>query len=148
MSSVMLIASDLPLREVPYPPNYKVNINVDNGTIDDGGGNDGFAILPVEYPENVPDIPSKKKYFAVLEWHYTPGRAEEVIRYLNERLKTAAEIELWHTWAEYAELGHKLKKTKIPVNKLSAADLHKLEQTEVWKEPATDYCYVVTGAAD
>lgn len=140
MSSSILIASDVPLREVPYPPDHTVIFDVDRGVIDDGGMDDGFAIIP---RERVLELSSEKKYFAVLEWQYTPGRAKKVIEYLKEHLAAADELELWHIWQDM-DFDHRVRRVAIPISELSANDIKELNQLEVWKKPVTDYCYAIT----
>lgn len=45
MSACIFFASDAPLPEVFPPPEYDyLAINVDDGTIDDGGADDNFAL--------------------------------------------------------------------------------------------------------
>ncbi len=142
MSSVMLMVSDCPLQDVPYPPDFTITFDADNGTVDDGGMDDGFAIYRTE---RVLELPSQKRYFAILEWRYTPGRAKRIIEYLKGRMEISDEIELWHVWQDM-DFDHKVRKVNIPINELSTEDLLELYQLAVWKEPVTDYCYVLTRA--
>lgn len=141
MSSVLLFASDAPLEESPYPPGFSVHYDIDHGTVDDGGANDGFAIFPVE---KVLELQSEKEYFAVLEWRCTQGRAEKVIEYLKTHLKITGEVEFWHVWQDM-DFGHRLRRVEIPLCDLTVEDVQELDRLEVWKEPVTDYCYVITG---
>lgn len=140
MSSSILIASDVPLREVTYPPDHTVIFDVDRSVVDDGGMDDGFAIIP---RERVLELSSEKKYFAVLEWQYTPRRAKKVIEYLKEHLAAADELELWHIWQDM-DFDHRVRRVAIPISELSANDIKELNQLEVWKKPVTDYCYAIT----
>lgn len=142
MSSVLLFASDCPLDEIPYPPDFAVNYDIDHGIVDDGGSDDGFAIFPVE---KVLELQSEKGYFAVLEWRFTPGRARKVIAYLEEHLKGTQEVEFWHVWQDM-DFDHRVRKVKIPLRDLAAEDIQELDRLEVWREPVTDYCYVITEA--
>lgn len=51
MSACIFFASDAPLPEVFPPPEYDyLAINVDDGTIDDGGADDNFALCT--YPDS------------------------------------------------------------------------------------------------
>lgn len=144
MSSIMLIASNRPLKEIPYPLGFTIKLDVDNRIVDDGGMDNGFSIFSTE---RVLEISSEKSHFAGLQWHYTHGRAKRIIKYLEEHLKTIDEIELWHIWQDM-DFGHKIRKVTIPINELSVNDIKELDQLEVWKEPVTDYCYVVTKATN
>ena len=140
MSSVLLFASCHPLNEIPYPSDFTVNYDIDHGTVDDGGLDNGFAIFPTE---KVLELQTKKENFAILEWRYTPGRAQKVIEYLREHLKTAVEIEFWHIWRDM-DFDHKVRKLEIPLDAFTVEDIRELDQLEVWREPVTDYCYVIT----
>lgn len=144
MSSVMLFAADRALKEVQYPPGFTVDFDVDNGIVDDGGMDDGFSIFS---KEKVLELSSEKVYFAELQWNYTPGRAQKVIEYLEEQLDGTDEIEVWHVWQDM-DFDHRVRKVTIPVDELSVEDLRELDRLEVWREPVTDYCYVVTRAAN
>ena len=51
MSACIFFASDAPLPEVFPPPEYDyLAINVDDGTIDDGGADDNFSLRT--YPDS------------------------------------------------------------------------------------------------
>ncbi|MDE7243345.1 MAG: hypothetical protein K2O18_05115 [Oscillospiraceae bacterium] len=143
MSTLMLLASDAPLQEFYPPPDFDFTVTfyIDERRTEDSGRDDGFAIIP---RERVLEILSEKRYYASFEWlyTYTPGRAERVIAYLKEHLKTAGEIEFWHVWQDM-DFDHRVRKAEIPIDELSAEDIQELEQLEVWKEPVTDYCYVI-----
>lgn len=119
----------------------EVNINIDDGTIEDGNYDDDFCIW---LTEDMHGMRTGKTFCAIFEWSkYTPGRAELLIEYLREQLKNTTEIELWHTWLDN-ELHHNIKSTKICIDDLRAEDILALEEKEVWKEPCIDYCYQIT----
>lgn len=141
MSSTMLLASNAPFPEVTYPADFIVHFDVDGKVVDDGGKDDGFAIVPTE---RVLELSSEKTYFAVLEWYYcyTPGRAERIIAYLEKHLEHTDEIEFWHIWQDM-DFGHRVRKAEIPIHTLTAEDIRELDQLAVWQEPVTDYCYVI-----
>ncbi|MCI8422275.1 MAG: hypothetical protein HFF50_01910 [Lawsonibacter sp.] len=142
MSSALLIASDFPLKEVPYPSDFVIQFDIDHRTVEDGGREDGFAIFPIR---RVLELSTKKRYFAGIEWNYTPGRTKNIIEYLREHLEHVEEVELWHIWQDM-DFDHKVRKVKIPIHALTADDIQELSQLDVWKEPVVDYCYVVTRA--
>ncbi|MBQ2902108.1 MAG: hypothetical protein IJE49_09715 [Agathobacter sp.] len=83
MSVCTFIASDSPLREVSPEKDYPLEINLDNGTINDGGADDNFYLLTFENLRDYTD----KTYGVYLEWNYTDGRAEQIIKYIKEALK-------------------------------------------------------------
>lgn len=136
----MLFASDCPLKEIFYPSDFAINFDIDNRVIDDGGKDDGFAIFSTE---SVLEVSTEKLYFTVLEWQYTPGRARKVIEYLKDQLEFASEIEFWHIWQDM-NFAHRVRKIKISIADLTAEDIQELDQLDVWKEPVTDYCYIIT----
>ena len=78
MSACIFIASDMPLVEVAPSQNYPLHIDLDNGTIDDGGADDNY---------------------------YTDGRAQQIIEYIKAALQEVDVIEFWHVWLmDYYEL--------------------------------------------
>ena len=79
MSVCTFIASNCPLKEVEPEKEYSIEINLDNGTIDDGGADDNFFLLLFE---SVSDY-TNKKYGVYLEWNYTDGRAEQILKYVS-----------------------------------------------------------------
>lgn len=70
MSVCTFIASDSPLREVAPEKEYPLEINLDDGTIYDGGADDNYFLLPFNDLLDYTD----KKYGVYLEWDYTDGR--------------------------------------------------------------------------
>lgn len=179
MSSILYIASDMPLSARPNPhdrmvsvnealamgmtnlPSHlmaedfdrdrpevllvsdrEVSINVDTGVIEDGNFDDDFAIRPC--PKE-PGMRTSKQYCAELEWvRYTPGRADQVIGYLKGHLLHTHEIELWHIWLD-DQPGHRLSVSRQSIHRLKAEDIQRLEQTDVFSIPPTDYCCLITG---
>ena len=146
MSRYMVLASDAPFQKVSCPPDFDFTITlyIDERRAEDSGRDDGFTIFPAE---KMLEIPSEKKYFADLNWvyEYTPGRAERVIAYLREHLKTAEEVEWWNVWLNM-DLGHRVRKAEIPISEFTADDVQELDRLKVWEEPVTDYCYVIRRA--
>lgn len=81
MSACIFFASDAPLPEVFPPPEYDyLAINVDDGTIDDGGADDNFALRT--YPDSF--LYTDKAFAVCLDWaYYTEGRARQLIDYIG-----------------------------------------------------------------
>ena len=94
MSACRFIASDYPLPEVAPEKEYPLEINIDTGTIYDGGADDNFFLYSFL---DVSDY-TNKKYGVSLEWDYTDGRAEQILKYMRDALEKTEEIELWHVW--------------------------------------------------
>lgn len=126
-----------------------VYIDIDTGTITDGDFDDDFDIW---IPENSLDLKSNKKYFAVLEWHrLTEGRAENIIKYISDILKTTDEVELWHIWLGSDDLYHSLKSKKILLSDLTPEHIIQLEKRKIWDDVVIndieiiyDHCYIIT----
>lgn len=92
MSACIFFASDAPLPEVFPPPEYDyLAINVDDGTIDDGGADDNFALRT--YPDSF--LYTDKAFAVCLDWaYYTEGRARQLIDYIGSALEFAPCVEL------------------------------------------------------
>ena len=75
MSVCTFIASDYPLKEAALEQEYSIEINIDTGTIYDGGMDDNYFLF------SFPDVSdyTNKKYGVYLEWNYTDGRAERIL---------------------------------------------------------------------
>jgi len=84
MSVCTFIASDFPLPQVAPSQEYPLEINIDEGTIYDGGADDNFFLHTFEDVQSYTD----KKYGVWLEWHYTDGRAEKILKYMNRSWTT------------------------------------------------------------
>ena len=84
MSACIFFASDAPLPEVFPPPEYDyLAINVDDGTIDDGGADDNFALRT--YPDSF--LYTDKAFAVCLDWaYYTEGPQIRALRGALARL--------------------------------------------------------------
>lgn len=118
----------------------EVFLDADSGTVTDGDFDDDFAVLPME---KLFGMHTEKEHCASVEWRFTPGRAEQLIGYLKEQLSRMPEVELWHTWLD-EEPRHRLRQVSIPISQLTVEDIAELERQEVWQEPPTDYCFLLT----
>ena len=94
MSVCTFIASNCPMKEVASEKEYPIEINLDNGTIDDGGADDNYFLLPFNDVSDYTDM----KYGVYIEWNYTDGRAEQILKYMRAALEETEQIELWHVW--------------------------------------------------
>ena len=85
MSACIFFASDAPLPEVFPPPEYDyLAINVDDGTIDDGGADDNFALRT--YPDSF--LYTDKAFAVCLDWaYYTEGRARLFGYAINRKME-------------------------------------------------------------
>lgn len=134
MSVCTFIASDSPLREVSPEKEYPLEINLDNGTINDGGADDNFYLLPFE---NVSDY-TDKTYGVYLEWNYTDGRAEQILKYIKEALKETDSVELWHVWLmDYYEYEDSpvIHKRTISIDEMTIQDIKAIDDADIWNKP-------------
>lgn len=69
MSQCIFIAADTPLPEVTPPQDYPLHIDLDAGTIFDGGADDNYFLLPLT------------------RWIYTARRNTEfILNFLNSQM--------------------------------------------------------------
>ena len=83
MSVCTFLASDCPLPEAAPAKEYPFEINIDTGMIYDGGADDNFFLYSFPDVQNYTD----KKYAVQLEWNYTDGRAEQILKYMRAALE-------------------------------------------------------------
>ena len=80
MSVCTFIASDFPLTEFSPSREYPLEINIDNGTIYDGGADDNYFLFSFA---NVKDY-TDKNYGVFLEWYYAYTKIGNRTYYLPE----------------------------------------------------------------
>lgn len=81
MSVCTFLASDCLLPTVSPSQEHPLEINIDNSTIYGGGADDNFYLHIFEDVENY----TNKKYTVYLEWYYTNGRANEILKIHQNR---------------------------------------------------------------
>ncbi len=144
MSVCIFIAADCPLPKIRPPKEYPVHINVDCGTIDDGGADDNYFLLPFDDVGTY----SEKKYGVCLEWtQYTEGRARQIIDYIKNAVQKSNSVELWNVWLmdywEYDERPYIHKET-VAIDKLTVNEIKKINDVENWNNKDTNrpsfYC--------
>ena len=138
MSVCTFLASDYPLFSVKPPMDYPLEINIDTGTIDDGGADDNNYLHSFDDV----DLYADKKYGVMLEWNYTDGRAEQIIKYIKEALNNTDSIELWHVWlADYYEYEESpVTNSRImSVKDISIEDIKEIDSAEIWNQPDKIY---------
>ena len=86
MSVCTFIASDSPLMEVVPVQYYPLEIAIDDGTIYDGSADDDYFLY---FFTDVQDYTDKKNG-VYLQWHYTEGRAKQLIEYMKNALQNTA----------------------------------------------------------
>ena len=134
MSACIFIASDMPLVEVAPSQNYPLHIDLDNGTIDDGGADDNYFLTHFEGVGDYTD----KKYGVNLEWNYTDGRAQQIIEYIKAALQEADVIEFWHVWLmDYYELEDRpfIHRKTISISELTVEHIKEMDNADIWNIP-------------
>ena len=134
MSVCTFVAADIPLQEVEPSKEYPLHIDLDKGIIDDGGADDNFFLLPFQDVQDYSD----KKYGVYLEWDYTDGRAEQILKYLRTVLEKTELVELWHVWLmDYYEYEDSpvIHKQTISIKKMTIQDIDELDKADIWTGP-------------
>lgn len=138
MSTCTFIASDHPLPEVKPSHDYPTVINLDNGTIYDGGADDNFFLSNFREAELYTNL----RYAVSLQWRYTSGRAEEILKYIKKALEYTEVVELWHVWLlEYYEFEDRpyIHRKTIPIDQLKIDDIRAIDDADIWNKPDRHY---------
>lgn len=151
MSVCKFIAADIPLQEVAPSKEYPLHIDIDKGIIDDGGADDNFFLFSFADVRDYTD----KKYGIYLEWEYTDGRAEQILKYMKGILKKTDSIELWHVWLmDYCEYEESpvIHKRTISIDEMTIRDIKEIDSAHIWNSPdkhipgrPSFYCLKITG---
>jgi len=134
MSVCIFIAADIPLQEMAPSKKYPIHIDLDMGTVEDGGADDNFYLF--SYPD-LKDY-TEKKYGVYLEWRYTEGRAKQILKYIREVLKETEQVEFWHVWLmDYYEYEDSpvIHKRKLSINEMTIQDIYELDHADIWNSP-------------
>ena len=139
MSVCTFISSDFPLTEVSPVQDYPFEINLDNGTMYDGGADDNYFLHFFQDVQNYTD----KKNGVCLEWNYfTEGRAKQIIKYMKNALQDTASIELWHVWlTDYYEFEDKpvIHRQTVSIDELTTKHIKEIDDAEIWNIPDKMY---------
>ncbi len=138
MSICTFIASDFPLPEAAPTQEYPLEINIDNGTIYDGGADDNYYLFPFSDVEAY----TNKKYGVYLEWNYIDGRAEQIINYIKNALEHTNCVELWHVWLmDYYEYEDSpvIRKQVVSIEDLTIQHMKDLDKAKIWNVPDEMY---------
>lgn len=134
MSVCTFIASNCPLKEVAPEKEYSIEINLDSGIIDDGGADDNFFLLRFNDVSDYTDM----KYGVYLEWDYTDGRAEQIIKYMRAALEETEQLEFWHVWlTDYYEYEDRpvMHKRNISIGEMTIQDIKEIDSADIWNKP-------------
>lgn len=138
MSVCRLIAADVPLPEWVPSQDYPLEINMDTGTIYDGGADDNFFLHHFPYTEDY----TGRAYGVSLEWNYTEGRAQQITNYIRDALEETNTVELWSVWLmdyyEFEEQPYIHRKT-VSIQDLTIEYIKEIDQAEIWNTPDQRY---------
>ena len=150
MSVCNFIASDFLLTEFAPSQDYPIHINLDEGTIYDGGADDNYFLNTFADVKDYTD----KNYGVYLEWEYTDGRAKQIIEYMKTALQKSDSIEFWLVWLmdyyEYENRPFICRKT-ISISELTTQHIKEINNAEIWNTPdkmyperPSFYCLTIT----
>ncbi len=91
-------------------------------------------LLPFQDVQDYTD----KKYGVYLEWNYTDGRAEQILKYIGAALEKTELVELWHVWLmDYYEYEDSpvIHKRTISIGEITIRDIYELDNAEIWNSP-------------
>lgn len=134
MSVCTFIAADIPLQEVAPSKEYPIHIDIDKGTIDDGGADDNYYLFSFRDVQDYTD----KKYGVYLECNYTDGRAEQILDYMRTVLKEVEQIEFWKIWLmDYYEYEDSpvIHKRMISIEEMTIQDMKEIDHADIWNKP-------------
>ncbi|TCI63931.1 hypothetical protein [Exiguobacterium sp. SH3S1] len=124
MSEFQFMTSDRPLKEVenPYIEFLSINEAIKKGVVlpemltdDEELDRDEKILMHVDSEEHLDEIEikrdlyyaeenveaySKKPHVAELRWRYTETRAQQLVDYITDHLKTADKVEIWKVWVD------------------------------------------------
>ncbi len=149
MSACRLIASDMPLTEFAPSQDYPLEINIDDGTIYDGGADDNYFLNSFASIKKY----TNRNYGVSLEWKYTDGRANQIIEYIKTALQKSESVEFWHIWLDYYEFENRpfVHRKTISINNLTATHIKELDNAIIWNTPdkmyperPSFYCLTIT----
>ena len=134
MSTCIFIASDYSLPEAAPSREYPLEINIDTGTVSDGGADDNYFLKSFIDVGDYCD----KQYGVSLEWDYTDGRANRIIEYIKDALNYTDCVELWRvwlgTWYDYEDSPVVHRSTVIS-GELTAEHIKAVNDAVIWNKP-------------
>ena len=137
MSACRFIASDIALPEFAPSQDYPIHINLDEGTIYDGGADDNYFLNTFTDVKDYTD----KSYGVYLEWDYTDGRAKQIIEYIKTALQKSNSIEFWLVWLEYYEFEDRpfIHRKTVSVSELTTEHIKEIDNAVIWNNPDKMY---------
>ncbi len=87
-----------------------------------------FSINKEKYYD---DIGTSRQFCTALEWNYSEDTVDVIIKYIENHLKTAPELELWNVWLGSDEIPANGKKTFCKVSNLTTGRLKEFYNSEL-----------------
>ena len=78
------------------------------------------------------------KHGVYLEWDYTDGRAEQILKYMRAALEETEKLEFWHVWlGDYYEYEDSLvvHKRTISIKDMTIQDVEAIDTANIWNKP-------------
>ena len=138
MSVCTFLAADYELPTFAPSQDYSFHVNVDDGTIYDGGANDNYFLI--EFKEV--DLYTDKDYGVYLEWDYTDGRANNILNYIKDALQNTDSVELWHVWLmDYYDFEESpvIFSSTISIDDLTIYDIKEINNAPIFNHPDERY---------
>ena len=114
---MFLLQQMLPCPKSRHRKIIPLYIDLDTGTIFDGGADDNYCLLPFDEV----DLYCEKKYGVYLELpQFTDGRAGQIMDYIRTALMQTDSVEIWNVWLsgywEFDDRPHICKRTALLTN--------------------------------
>ncbi len=88
-------------------------------------------IYSINKEEYYDDIGTSKQFCTELQWNYSDYTVDVVLKYIQNHMKIASELELWSVWLGGEELPTNMKKTQCKLSDLTVERLKKFYISEL-----------------
>lgn len=68
--------------------------------LEEGGFSPNLVKRELYYAEENVEAYSTKPHVVELRWRYSDARAEQLVEYITDHLKTSKEVEIWKVWVD------------------------------------------------
>lgn len=120
-----------------------IHFDLDHGTVEDGGYDDDFSMLPLPSGLSREDIYTTKKYQSVIECIWTEGRAKAIIAHLRAHLAAAGEVELWQIYMGSGERP-KILHYAAHIDSFMPEDLIEIANLPTYEKVPIQHCVTIT----
>jgi hypothetical protein len=88
-------------------------------------------IYTINKEEYYDDIGTSKQFCTALEWNYSEDTVYTVLKYIQNHMKIASELELWSVWLGGEEIPPNVKKMRCKLSDLTVERLKKFYISEL-----------------